>query len=67
MYGIRRAIFHPELDDADSPAHRYLRSVHNILIERGWFRLRLYWGDNVYIFFMRGQELGIYNAENPQH
>jgi hypothetical protein len=57
--------FHPNIDADEAPAHRFLRSVHNITIERGWLRLRQHWGDNVYHEFMKGVEFGIYNNADP--
>lgn len=47
------------------PAHKFLQSIHNITIERGWLRLRLDWGENVKIFWDAGA--GIYNASDPKH
>ena len=58
-------IFHPGFDNTELPAHVYLRSVHNISVERSWLRLRLDWGDNVVIFFKQGIEDGHYNSQNP--
>ncbi|KAJ7592636.1 hypothetical protein C8J56DRAFT_929099 [Mycena floridula] len=60
-----REIFAGHLDINELPAHRFLQSVYNITIERGWLRLRLHWGDNVKIFWEAGA--GIYNAANPVH
>jgi hypothetical protein len=60
-----REVFAPHLGLDELPAHRFLKSVHNITIERGWLRLRLQWGDNVRIFWDAGA--GIYNASNPNH
>jgi len=59
-----RAIFHPDFDLSELPAHVYLRSVHNISIERSWLRLRLDWSDNVVMFF-KGIEDGLYNLSDP--
>ncbi|KAF7986909.1 hypothetical protein HWV62_12687 [Athelia sp. TMB] len=61
-----RAIFHPDFDLDTLPAHVYLRSVHNISIERSWLRLRLDWGDNVVLFFNKGIEDGLYNPNNAR-
>lgn len=61
-----RAIFHPDFDLTELPAHVYLRSVHNISIERSWLRLRLDWGDNVVLFFNKGIEDGFYNPNDAQ-
>ncbi|KIJ36436.1 hypothetical protein M422DRAFT_179437 [Sphaerobolus stellatus SS14] len=48
VFGIAyalREVFSPDLEGL--PAHRFLKSVHNTTIERGWLQLRLQWGDNV--------------------
>jgi hypothetical protein len=49
------------------PAHIYIRSIHNITIERSWLRLRLDFGDNAVLHFNQGIEEGIYNPDNPEH
>jgi hypothetical protein len=60
-----REIFHPDFDDLhELPAHVYLRSVHNITVERSWLRLRLDWGDNAVIVFGRGEAEGWYNPHD---
>jgi hypothetical protein len=59
-------IFHPDFDLTELPAHMYVRSIHNISIERSWLRLRLDWGDNMVIFFKKGIEDGMYNPDDPQ-
>ncbi len=38
-------------------AHRYLQSIYNITIERGWLRLRIEWGDNVRVIWENGNGL----------
>jgi hypothetical protein len=58
-------VFHPDFHNDELPAHVYLRSVHNISVERSWLRLRLDWGDNVVIFFKQGIEDGYYNDQDP--
>lgn len=62
----RSMIFHPDFDLTELPAHMYVRSIHNISIERSWLRLRLDWGDNMVIFFKKGIEDGMYNPDDPQ-
>ena len=62
-----REILHPDFDIQELPAHVYLRSIHNISIERSWLRLRLDWGDNAVIVFEKGIDEGIYNPDNTQH
>lgn len=58
--------FSPQLDLVEvGPAHRFLKSIYNITIERGWLRLRLHWGDNVRVYWAAGQ--GIYNDSIPEH
>ena len=66
-YRSCREYFAPNIDREDVPAHRFLRSVHNIVIERGWLRLRSVWGDNVYLEFIKGVEDGTYNEDDPVH
>lgn len=61
----RSEIFHPEYDNAELPAHVYLRSVHNISIERSWLRLRLSMGDNAVHFYNKGIDEGICNLQDP--
>lgn len=63
---LHREVFHSEYDNTELPAHVYLRSIHNIAIERSWLRLRLDWGDNVVLFFNKGIEDGLYNPNDPQ-
>ncbi|KAG1845558.1 hypothetical protein F4604DRAFT_1662541 [Suillus subluteus] len=67
VYGFANAlreIFSPNLPTDELPAHRFLKSVHNITIERGWLRVRVQWGDNVKIFWEAGEE--IYNDMDPR-
>lgn len=60
-----REHFSPHLDGDELVAHMFLKSVHNITIERGWLRLRLQWGDNVKVFWDAGSD--IYNSTNHHH
>lgn len=62
---VCREIFASDLPIEELPAHRFMQSIHNITIERGWLRLRLHWGDNVKIFWESGA--GIYNSSNQTH
>jgi hypothetical protein len=64
MYRLR---FHGDIDLSELPAYNYLRSVHNIAVERSWLRLRLDIGDNAIIFFNKGIEDGIYNSDDVEH
>ncbi|KAG8979807.1 hypothetical protein FRB90_007903, partial [Tulasnella sp. 427] len=69
VYGLGtalREIFVGEIAADDAPAHIYLRSVHNIVIERGWLRLRLEWGDAVAEFYDRGTDRGFIHTD-PNH
>ncbi|KAH7904483.1 hypothetical protein BJ138DRAFT_1019103 [Hygrophoropsis aurantiaca] len=62
VYGFANALreyFSPHLDINELPAHRFMKSVKNITIERGWLQLRLKWGDNVKVFWEAGR--GTYN------
>ncbi|KAF8903183.1 hypothetical protein CPB84DRAFT_1678207 [Gymnopilus junonius] len=65
MFGLAvalREIFFPAVPHEELPAHRFLRSVHNITIERGWKRLRLQWGDNIKAFYLAG--VAAYNSND---
>jgi len=62
-----RQIYYLEFDNSELPAHIYLRSVHNISIERSWLRLRLEFGINAVLHFQRGQEEGLYLPHDEQH
>jgi hypothetical protein len=59
--------FHLDIDPMETPAHVYMRSVHNIAVERSWLRLCLEFGDNAVIVFKRGEDDGIYLAHIPEH
>ena len=66
-----RVTFFPEWDNDELPAHRYLRSVHNIAIERSWLRLRLDFGDTAIAWFRKkgtgiGPEDFQYNEDDPE-
>ncbi|KAF8884385.1 hypothetical protein BD779DRAFT_1741354 [Infundibulicybe gibba] len=68
LFGLANALrstFHDDISLEDLPAHVYLRSVHNISIERSWLRLRLDWGDNAVLKFNEGVDAGLYNPSNP--
>ncbi|KAG1725924.1 hypothetical protein EDB19DRAFT_1914861 [Suillus lakei] len=67
VYGFATALrefFSPNLSTDELPAHQFLKSVHNIMIERGWLRVRVQWGDNVKVFWEAGEE--IYNNMDPR-
>ncbi|KAJ3782569.1 hypothetical protein GGU10DRAFT_396781 [Lentinula aff. detonsa] len=68
VYGFANALreeFASDLPIDALPPHKFLQSIHNITIERGWLRLRLDWGENVKIFWDAGS--GIYNSSDTQH
>ncbi|KAJ4492555.1 hypothetical protein C8J55DRAFT_533549 [Lentinula edodes] len=57
VYGFANALreaFVSDLPIEELAAHRFLQSIHNITIERGWLPLRLEWGENVKIFWDAG-------------
>ncbi len=56
-----------DISNDEIPAHRYVRSVHNIAIERSWLRLRLDFGDNMVQSFEKGEHMGIYKPADPDH
>ncbi|KAJ7200806.1 hypothetical protein GGX14DRAFT_371973 [Mycena pura] len=63
-----RNCYHPEFDPTNElPAHQYLRSVHNIEVERSWYRLRLDFGDNAVLKFQEGIIEGWYQPHDPDH
>ncbi|KAJ7149435.1 hypothetical protein C8R43DRAFT_1088198 [Mycena crocata] len=69
LYGIVNAIrdmFHSELAAAGIQAHTYLRSVHNISVERTWLRLRLDFGDSAVLNFNQGVMDGKYDSDDLQ-
>ena len=47
------------------PPHKFLRSVHNIRIERGWRDLRKVWGLSAAINWEKGG--GIYDEDKRVH
>ena len=51
----------------ETPAHVYVRSVHNIAVECSWLRLCLEFGDNAVICFKQGEDDGLYLAHIPEH
>ncbi|GJJ06685.1 hypothetical protein Clacol_000880 [Clathrus columnatus] len=68
IFGIVNALwetFAPHLGEDAPPAHRFLRSVNNITIERGWLQLWLQWGDNVKIYWEARE--GIYHPQDLKH
>lgn len=62
---MNREFFTPNLPITEIIAHAFLRSIHNITIERGWLQLRLQWGDNVKVFWDGG--VGLYDSLDPNH
>jgi len=70
LHGIANALrdaLHPDIDSTETPAHVYVRSVHDISRERGRLRLRLEFGDNAVMVFKKAEEDGTYLAHVPQH
>ena len=59
--------FHPELNAAGLAAHKYLRSIHNIAVERSWKFMRYDFGDNAVLVFQQGIADGIYDEMDPDH
>lgn len=60
-------LLYPNRDAEANPVHRYLKSIHNIVIEKGWWRLHTLWGDNMVAFFEQGIKQGVYNIDSPGH
>jgi hypothetical protein len=51
--------------EGENRAHVFLRSVHNIAIERGWRDLRNAWGHDFPHFFESGRD--VYDENNSVH
>ncbi|KAF8714409.1 hypothetical protein AX14_012714 [Amanita brunnescens Koide BX004] len=70
LHAIAKALrdaFHPDVCGVETPAHVYVRSVHNISIERSWLRLRLEFGDSAVVAFKKAEEDGVYLPHIPEH
>ncbi|KIJ29780.1 hypothetical protein M422DRAFT_268732 [Sphaerobolus stellatus SS14] len=70
IYGVATALreaFFPELSVDKVPAHRFLRSIHNITIERGWSQLKFQFDANVNSFWDNGLLEGIYDPYDERH
>ncbi|KAJ7145031.1 hypothetical protein C8R46DRAFT_918900 [Mycena filopes] len=68
LYGVVNSLrlqFHADIDSEELPPHVYLRSVHNVSVERQWLRLRMDFGDNCAATFNQGVIDGRYNSNNP--
>lgn len=61
---LYRQCFHPDVNGHVLPPHNYVRSVHNISVERSWLRLRLDFGNNAVTVFKQGVNDGVYNSAN---
>ena len=55
----------PEGTPVDKRAHVFLRSVHNVVIERGWLDLRASFGYSFQHFFEKDN--GYYDEEDDDH
>lgn len=53
--------------DDGSPAHRFLKSIHNIVIEKGWWQLTLRWGHSILEFYNHGIKDGTFDINNETH
>jgi len=68
IYGLVNALkdaFGPHGDPSEKPAHLFLRSVHNIVIEQGWLDFRQNIGHKFPHFC--GAGAGVYEEDNPVH
>lgn len=62
---LLREAFCPEISTDELPAHKYQRSIHNIVVERSWRRMRLTFGDTAVLAFQEGEAGGLYNPQDP--
>ncbi|CAK5279044.1 unnamed protein product [Mycena citricolor] len=62
LYGIVNAIRETMLPELAGRAHNYLRSVHNITVERSWLTMRKDWGHNVAEIFSSAIDERVYDA-----
>jgi hypothetical protein len=62
---VYRQCFAPDFPLAEMTAHEFLKSIYNIVIERGWLRLRSQWSDNVLEFWRAGE--AVYNVRLEAH
>ncbi|KIJ30748.1 hypothetical protein M422DRAFT_267689 [Sphaerobolus stellatus SS14] len=70
VYGLGTALreaFFPDFPVDEIPAHRFLRSVHNITIEWGWSQLKFQFDANVDEFWDHGFIDGIYDPYKDEH
>ncbi|KIJ38228.1 hypothetical protein M422DRAFT_176939 [Sphaerobolus stellatus SS14] len=70
VYGLATALreaFFPELPVDEVPAHRFLKSIHNITIECGWAQLKFQFDANVDEFWDQGILQGIYDIYDDRH
>ncbi|KIJ26753.1 hypothetical protein M422DRAFT_272156 [Sphaerobolus stellatus SS14] len=67
MVSQLRYAFFPEFPVDEVSAHRFLRSIHNITIERGWSQLKFQFDANVDEFWDKGIIEGIYNTYDNRH
>ena len=58
-----REFFHP--DESDVAAHSYVKSVHNISVERSWRHLGDDWGASAVRAFLAGVNNGDYHEDDP--
>lgn len=64
-FALRDSI--PNIEETTRPAHRFLKSIHNIVIEKGWWQLTLRWGHNIVEFYDVGLRDGTYNINDEKH
>ncbi|KAF8811204.1 hypothetical protein BYT27DRAFT_7221594 [Phlegmacium glaucopus] len=70
LHGMAKALcdsFHPDINSTETPAHVYVRSVHNIAVECSWLHFCLEFGDSVVICFKQGEGDGVYLSHIPEH
>ncbi|KIJ43852.1 hypothetical protein M422DRAFT_60274 [Sphaerobolus stellatus SS14] len=70
MFGFQIALREgaaPQIDSEVFPAHKYIKSVHNTVIEAFWHWLLEKLGYNIKDHILQGQNENIFNPINPIH
>ncbi|KAF5319802.1 hypothetical protein D9611_012894 [Ephemerocybe angulata] len=67
LFGIANALrefFSPDYPLDELQAVRYMRSIHNISVERSWGRMKIEWGNNAVNIYQTGIQEGKFDPES---